>query len=81
MQVEKQYGMTQVCEFRLTQVEVDRIVKENVAFRCDPSYDFDTQNPLLLRDGDVYIVRFVQKTVTKDGSARIERLMPIKTRK
>ena len=76
--MQQRYGTTQVCEYTLTQAEVDRIIAENIAKRCDPSYDFDTNNPLVLKvqvDNQPpgvfhYIVRFVQRAVTQDGKTR-----------
>ncbi len=71
----KRFGSTQVCEYRLTQAEVDRLVIDNVARRCDPSYDFD--HPVLLRVRNDqpphnydYVVRFIQRAVAQDGEER-----------
>ena len=70
MKMQRRYGSTQVCEYRLTQREVDKLVIANAEHRLVPSYDFDTENPVLLRvDGD-YVVRFVQRPVNYDGEPR-----------
>ena len=62
----KGYGTTQVCEVRLTDREAEAIVKENIASRFDPSYDFDRKNPLLLRENGEWIIWFVQCKVTHE---------------
>jgi hypothetical protein len=72
--VRTRFGTTQVCEYRLTQAEVDALVIENVRIRCNPSYDFD--HPVLLRVKDErgidfdYVVRFIQRAVAQDGEER-----------
>lgn len=72
--MQRRYGSTQVCEYRLTQKEVDELVVENAANRVDPSYDF--AHPILLRvDGD-YVVRFVQRQVVQDGEAKVCKFQP-----
>lgn len=76
----KGYGTTQVCEVRLTKAEIRRIVVENLVRRgADPSYDFDTRNPIVFEDehGGL-IVRFVQKKVTEDSTPRLCELKPWK---
>lgn len=72
----RRYGQTQVCEFRLTQAEVDRLVIQNASHRLDPSYDFDKRNPVLLKDGGDYIVRFVQQKINQDGCDRDDHFEP-----
>lgn len=66
----RRYGTTQVCEYRLTQAEVDQLVISNAVSRLNPSYDFDYQNPVLLKEGHDYIIRFVQRVVNQDGEAK-----------
>ena len=67
----QRYGKTQVCEFRLTQQEVEQLVIDNARRRLAPSYDFDGDHPVLLRQDGDYIIRFVQRAVNQDGEARV----------
>ena len=75
--MDRRYGTTQVCEYRLTQKEVDLLVIENAERRLDPSYDF--AHPVLLRVEGDYVVRFVQRQVVQDGEARTCKFRPFET--
>jgi len=68
--MQRRYGTTQICEYRLTQREVEQLILEDATHRLDPSYDFDASNPVLLRAEGDYIIRFVQRSVNQDGEAR-----------
>lgn len=65
----RQYGSTQVVEMRFTEQEVRAIVAENIRARADPSYDFDSDNPIVLRDGTDLIFRFVQNSITREPNS------------
>lgn len=72
----RRYGSTQVCEFHLTQEEVNLLVIENAMNRLKPSYDFDYANPVLLRKEGNYIIRFIQKQVNQDADATLCKFGP-----
>ena len=62
------YGSAQVCEFELSAEDVARMVSQSVAERCDPRYDFDKKNPLVIQtENGGFIIRFVQKKATHDA--------------
>lgn len=79
----QRYGTVQVCEFVLSEDDVKRMIAQSIGERCDPSYDFDTKNPLILKqERGGYIVRFVQSKANVDadrGSVWMKPL-PFKTK-
>lgn len=76
------YGDTQVCEFVMSEADVIRMIGQSISERCDPSYDFDKSNPIVLRtENGGYIVRFVQKKVTVDADKGSVWMKPLPKRK
>jgi hypothetical protein len=72
------FGTTQVKEHILTRDDLEQIVKENMKARCNPSYDFDADNPIFLWHPNGYLViRYVQKEITREFEHRRCMIGPI----
>jgi hypothetical protein len=73
------YGTTQVKENILTRQDIEQIIKENMKARCDPSYDFDADNPIFLwHPNGSLVIRYVQKEITREFEHRKCMMKPLK---
>ena len=73
----QRYGSVQVREISFTEQDVINVLTENAHARIAKSYDFDDENPMIIKDGKGYILRFVQKTALYDSDAKLLNMKPI----
>lgn len=66
----EQFGESQIFERRFTRAEMIRIVIESTRLALDGGYDFDYERPIVIQDGDELILRYFQRTVTREARSR-----------
>ena len=68
----------QIKEIFFTMSDIILIIKENILARSGTPYDFDYNNPIVIKKDDGLSFRFVQEGITKDWNTDRFIFKPIK---